>query len=171
MTALAHLDIVALAPGHDRRGFRCGVAMLDDYIHKQAGQDVRRRISRVFVATPAEQADRIAGYYTLSSLSVELTQLPAALARTLPRHPIPAALLGRLAVASPAQSQGVGRMLLADAIKRTVSVSDMIAIHALVVDAIDDHAQQFYQKFGFSPLNTPPPGSAQQRLFLPLKAI
>jgi len=171
MTEPGSLLIAPLNPGHDRRGFRCGVTALDDYIHKQASQDVKRRISRVFVATPAGHANVIAGYYTLSSLSVECSQLPGILARKLPRHPIPAALLGRLAVAKTAQGQGIGRMLLTDAIKRTLALSDQIGIHAMIVDAIDEQAQRFYQQFGFSPLDWREPGSQQRRLFLPLKSI
>jgi len=171
MTEPDNLLIAPLNPSHDRRGFRCGVAALDDYLQKQANQDVKRRISRVFVATPAGHANLIAGYYTLSSLSVECTYLPEALARKLPKHPIPAALLGRLAVANGTQGQGVGRMLLTDAVKRTLAVSDQIGIHALIVDAIDERAQQFYQQFGFFPLAPPQPGSQQRRLFLPLKSI
>jgi len=85
----------------------------------------------------------------LSSLSIDLGQLLTALAGKLPRHPILAALLGRLAVAQTAQDQGIGRMLLADAVKRTLSVSEQIGIHALVVDAMDHRAQTFYQQFGY----------------------
>jgi len=108
----------------------------------------------------------IMGYYTLSTLSIELSQLPQVHARKLPRHPVPAALLGRLAVNQAAQSHGVGKMLLVDAIKRTLAVSDEIAIYAMVVDAIDERALHFYEQFGFSLLS-----SGNLRLFLPLKSI
>ncbi|MBS7690738.1 GNAT family N-acetyltransferase [Pseudomonas lalucatii] len=166
MTDYSNLVIRPLDSNHDRSGFHCGVASLDDYIQKQARQDVKRRVSRVFVATAAEQPNSIVGYYTLSTLSIELGQLPNALARKLPRHPVPAALLGRLAVGQAAQRHGVGKILLVDAIKRTLAVSDEIAIYTMVVDAINDRAQYFYEQFGFSPL-----GSGSQRLFLPLKSI
>ena len=118
MTDYLNLLIRPLDSDHDRPGFQCSVASLDAYIKKQARQDVKRRISRVFVATTAEQPNNIVGYYTLSTLSIELSQLPEDLARKLPRHPVPAALLGRLAVHQTAQGHGVGRMLLIDAIKR-----------------------------------------------------
>jgi len=160
------LLIQPLHAGHDKQAFVCGKAALDDYIHKQANQDVKRRICRVFVATVGASSRGIAGYYTLSSLSINLEQLPASLARKLPRHPIPAALLGRLAVAQTAQGRGIGRMLLADALKRSLSVSEQIGIYALVVDAIDDQAQGFYQQFGFSLME-----SSGRRLFLPLKSV
>jgi len=166
MTDGPQLAIVPLDTSHDRTGFYCGHPALDDYLHKRARQDVKRRISQVFVATEAGHSGTILGYYTLSTMAIELGHLPEDMARKLPRHPIPAALLGRLAVNRDAQGQGVGRLLLVDALKRTLAVSDEIAIHAMVVDAIDDDARRFYEQFGFAPL-----GSAGRRLFLPLKSI
>jgi len=106
------------------------------------------------------------GYYTLSTLSIELNQLSEKLARKLPKHPVPAAVIGRLAVSNAAQGQGVGKMLLTDAIKRTLAVSDQISIYAMVVDAINDNAKGFYEQFGFTRLSDDSP-----RLFLPLKSI
>ncbi len=166
MTDYQNLVITPLNPAHDRTGFRCGVEALDRYLKKQAKQDSKRRISRVFVATKPDNPNSVIGYYTLSTLSIELNQLPDKLARKLPRHQVPAALIGRLAVSNAAQGQGVGKMLLADAIKRTLAVSDQIAIYAMVVDAIDDNAKGFYEQFGFIRLSDESP-----RLFLPLKSI
>ena len=166
MTEYQHLVIAPLNPGHDRTGFQCGVAALDRYLKKQAKQDSKRRISRTFVATKPDNQNLVIGYYTLSSLSIELSQLPEKLVRKLPKHPLPAALIGRLAVSRDAQGQGVGKMLLADAIKRTLAVSEQIAIYALVVDAIDDSAIGFYEQVGFTRLSDDSP-----RLFLPLKTI
>ena len=79
---------------------------------------------------------------------------------------MPAALIGRLAVSIAAQGQGVGKMLIADAIKRTLAVGDQIAIYALVIDAINDNAKGFYEQFGFIRLSDDSP-----RPFLPLKSI
>jgi GNAT superfamily N-acetyltransferase len=166
MTNFQNLVIAPLNPTHDRTGFQCGVAALDRYLKKQAKQDVKRRISRVFVATQPDNPKAVIGYYTLSTLSIELNQLPQNLARKLPKHPLPAALIGRLAANNTAQGQGVGKMLLADAIKRTLAVGDQIAIYAMVVDAIEDNVKGFYEKFGFTLLNDYSP-----RPFLPLKSF
>ena len=106
------------------------------------------------------------GYYSLSTLSIELSQLPEKLAGKLPKHPVPAALIGRLAVSENAQGCGIGKMLLVDAIKRTLSVSDQIAIYAMVVDAINENVEGFYEQFGFARLSDDSP-----RLFLPLKSF
>jgi GNAT superfamily N-acetyltransferase len=166
MTDYSKLVIRPLDNVHDKPGFQCGVVSLDTYIKKQARQDVKRRVSRVFVATRVDQPSSILGYYTLSTLSFELSQLPQVLTRKLPRYPVLAALLGKLAVNQVSQGHGVGEMLLIGAIKRTLAVSDEIAIYSMVVDAIDERAQHFYEQFGFSLLS-----SDNQRLFLPLKSI
>ena len=148
MTNLQNLVIGPLDAAHNRTGFQCNVDALDQYFHKQAGQDSRRRISRIFVAVLPDNPKEVMGFYTLSSLSIELEQLPQKLARKLPKHPVPAALIGRLAVTHNAQGCGIGKMLIVDAIKRTLSVSDQIAIYAMVVDAINDNARDFYEQFG-----------------------
>lgn len=166
MMNLQNLLIVPLDAAHKRGGFHCNVEALDQYLHKQAGQDIRRRISRIFVAVLPDNPKEVMGYYTLSSLSIRLEQLPQKLARKLPKHPVPAALIGRLAVTHNAQACGIGKMLLVDAIKRTLSVSDQIAIYAMVVDAINDNAKGFYEQFGFMRLS-----DNSSRLFLPLKSF
>jgi ribosomal protein S18 acetylase RimI-like enzyme len=166
MTDFQDLVITPLNPTHDRTAFQCGVEALDRYLKKQAKQDIKRRISRVVVATKSENPRAAIGYYTLSTLPIEMNRLPERPARKLPKHPVPAALIGRLAVSIAAQGQGVGKMLLAIAIRRTLAVSDQIAVYALVVDAINDNAKGFYEQFGFTRFSDDSP-----RLFLPLKSI
>ena len=144
--------------------FSCGIPELDRYLARQAGQDVRRRIARVFVCRRGG-ADSAIGYYTLSALSIELMSLPDRLSRRLPRHPVPCALIGRLAVDQSCHGVGLGQLLLADAIKRIVTVSDSVAMHAAIVHAKNDTARAFYERFGFTPLSNNP-----MRLFLPLGA-
>lgn len=166
MTPDEPLIIEAISGSHDRKNFSCGTPALDNYIRQQARQDIKRRISRVFVARSHDHPRTILGYYTLSSLSIDLAALPDETSRKLPRHPIPAALLGRLAVDVSARGTGIGKMLLMDAITRTLTVSSEIAIYAMVVDAIDADAQGFYQQYGFLPLS-----QDSLRMFLPLKSI
>ncbi|MDA3790934.1 MAG: GNAT family N-acetyltransferase [Desulfobacula sp.] len=161
-----NLVIAPLNAFHDRKGFHCNVETLDHYIHRQAGQDIKRRISRVFIASLPGSPKTVIGYYSLSTLSIELSKLPEKLALKLPKHPIPAALVGRLAVSKDARKSGIGKMLLADAVKRTLSISEQIGIYAMVVDAIDDNAEKFYEQFGFTRLSDDSP-----RLFLPLKSF
>ena len=165
MTPDDGLTIEPLGKRHDWAAFSCGVPELDRYLARQAGQDVRRRIARVFVCT-AEGSNVVIGFYTLSALSMDLSSLPEHLARKLPRHPVPAALIGRLAVNRSSRGRGMGRMLVADAVKRTLSASEEIAVYAVVVDAKDRGAKRFYEAFGFESLRDRP-----MRLFLPLGSI
>jgi len=106
---------------------------------------------------------RIAGYYTLSAFSVELQSVPEDMARKLPRYPsIPSLLIGRLA--RDHSFPGLGSLLLADALRQCVQQSDQIGASLIVVDAIDDRARSFYQKYGFVPIE-----SYSNRLILPMK--
>lgn len=102
----------------------------------------------------------------MSALSIDLSSLPGDLAKKLPKHPVPAALIGRLAVSSESQGRGLGKLLLADAIKRSLAISDEIAVYAMVVDALNAYAKAFYQGFSFINLREP-----TTRLFLPLKSL
>jgi GNAT superfamily N-acetyltransferase len=161
-----NLIIAPLNAAHNKKDFHCNVESLDRYIHKQARQDIKRCISRIFVASFPDRPEEIMGYYSLSTLSIDLSQLPEKMSQKLPKHPIPAALIGRLAVSKNAQKCGIGKMLLVDAIKRTLSVTDQIAIYAMVVDSVNDTAIEFYEQFGFIGLN-----DDRSRLFLPLKSF
>jgi GNAT superfamily N-acetyltransferase len=158
--------ICALDKGVDAAAFRCGQSALDDYIGRYASQDVRRNVARVFVATPAADPRRLAGFFTLSAGSVQCSELPSSLAKKLPRYPVPVALIGRLGVDLNFQGQGLGSILLADACQKVASASTALAVAGIVVDAKDAAAASFYQHFGFLPL----PGSLG-RLLLPAGAI
>jgi len=166
MSPRAGFVIEPLYRNHDRTAFACGIESLDRYLKRQAGQDIRRRVSRVFIGRAQEDDRKVLGFYTLSALAIDLSALPVALTAKLPKHPVPAALIGRLAVDRSFQDTGIGRMLLADAIKRTLTVSEEIAIYAMVVDAIDERAEAFYRRYGFARL-----AHDGSRLFLPLKSL
>jgi ribosomal protein S18 acetylase RimI-like enzyme len=150
----------ALAAHHDRRAFSCGVPELDRYFHQQVTQDIRRRVTSCFVAITPD--DVIAGYYTLASGSIPISELPTELARRLPRYPtLPAVRIGRLAVDLRFRGQGFGRLLLWDAATRALQAEQ--ANFTLLVDAKDDRAVEFYRHYGFIPFATAP-----RVLFLPL---
>lgn len=159
------LAIEPLSRQHDRASFRCGATALDDYIGRQASQDVRRRVSQVFVATRPNEKE-ILGYYSLSAGSIEKDALPEPIARRLPHYPVPVAVLGRLAVALQHQGSGLGPILLANACKRVIQASGEVAMMAIVVDAKDQAAIRFYERFGFEMLP-----DMERRMFLTLKSI
>jgi len=161
-----HYLIRPLDTAIDSAAFRCGTAALDDYIRRYAAQDVKRSLARVFVATPEAAPRQLAGYFTLSAASVSATDLPEPLRRKLPRYPVPVALLGRLAVATAARGQGLGGILLADALIKVAHASRVLAMAGMVVDAKDEDAASFYRHFGFIAL----PGQPG-RLLLSAKAF
>lgn len=130
-------------------GFECGDSALDAYLQRYATQDIKRGVARVFVASPAEQPQVVAGFYTLSAASIAADALPDKWRKKLPRYPVPVALLGRLAVSQNCHGQGLGSILLADACKRVVAVSETLAVAAIVVDAKSPQACAFYQHLGF----------------------
>jgi ribosomal protein S18 acetylase RimI-like enzyme len=150
-----------LSSNHNRLAFSCGVDALDRYLHTQASQDVRRRISNCFVAVPSDSAV-IAGYYTLSAASIPIVDLPPEQTKRLPRYPVlPAALIGRLAVDHRYTGRSLGSALLFDAIQR-VGRADP-AVFALIVDAKNESAATFYRHFGFEPF-----ASVPMSFFLPM---
>ncbi len=142
--------------------FQCGSEPLDGYIRRYASQDVRRNVARVFIATPENDPQRLAGFFTLSAGSVTCSSLPATMARKLPRYPIPVALIGRLAVDSKFQGKGLGSILLADACQKVSKASVVLAVAGIIVDAKDEAAIAFYAHFGFIPLQ-----GQNDRMFLP----
>ena len=157
--------IEPLGSHHDRTAFSCGEPALDAYLQRQASQDIRRRVAQVFVAI-GEVPEKITGYYSLSAASFEKEELPPALAKRLPHYPVPAAVLGRLAIDREQQGRGLGETLLLDAIRRVVRASTTIAMYAIIVDAKNERAQAFYERYGFCAFASEP-----RRLFLPLETF
>jgi ribosomal protein S18 acetylase RimI-like enzyme len=146
---------------HERSLFRCGEDALDRYFQTQVTQDIRRRIANCFVAVETSTS-QIAAYYTISAASIPLVDLPADETRRLPRYQtVPAVRIGRLAVDHRFQGRGLGAALLADAAARTITGD--AAAFTLLVDAKNDNAVAFYQRFGFRALVSQP-----RTLFLPL---
>ena len=144
------LRIEALAPGHDRANFSCGVDELDRYLKTQASQDVRRKANGVFVLVESVQPATVLGYYTLCATSLSQGEVPVAARKNIPRYPLVSAILiGRLAVSEARQGQHLGAVLLADAVRRVWASASTIGASMMVVDAIDERAAGFYEGYGF----------------------
>lgn len=158
MTAPYRIEVL---DKHSRDGFDCGNEALNEYLRRNANQDQRKRFAVCYLLIEIA-TEKIVGYYTLSSGGVSLADLPRQRQKGLPRYPsVPIARIGRLAIATTAQGQGLGGVLLFDAIKRA-SASSM-GVYAVLVDAIDDQAVQFYQRHSFETFESNP-----QILFLPI---
>lgn len=142
------LRITRLTRQHDRRDFDSGEPDLDAYLHRYALQNDERDISRTYVAVD-EDGVRVRGYFTLTNASIRFEELPA---RGLPKYPIPAVLLARLAVDRREQGLGLGRYLLFEALHLAESVSEVSGVHVVLVHALHEKAKSFYMKHGFSPI-------------------
>lgn len=159
----APFRLALLDASHDRSSFDSGAPALDRYFKEQVTQDVRRRVASCFVALTEDQ--RIAGFYTLASASVPLTELTPEAIKKLPRYrAVPTVRMGRLAVDQAFKGQGLGGALLGDALTR--AARSEIAAYALVVDAKDEPAAAFYRHHGFIALPETP-----LTLFLPLATV
>ena len=153
--------IEPLAKDHKRADFTCGNDRFDGYFRETVSQDVKRKYATCFVAREIT-TNRVAGFYTLSSSNVPLTDVPEPLAKKLPRYPTaPAVLIGWLGRHKDYAGQGLGEALLFDTIK-TVAAAP-IGAHAIFAEAIDDQAAAFYAAFGFAPL-----GRRPHTLYLPV---
>jgi GNAT superfamily N-acetyltransferase len=160
------LRIEALASHHDRANFACGVDSLDRYLRSQASQDVRRKANAVFILVERDSPGKVLGYYTLCATSLQQGEVPVGARKHIPRYPlVSATLIGRLAVAQARQGEGLGAVLLADAVRRAYASADTVGSSMLVVDATNERAAAFYEGHGFVRL----PDSL--RLVLPMRAI
>ena len=162
---MALWTIRRLGPAHDRSAFDCGQPKLDDWLKYRAGQFDRRDLSRTFVATRPGEFLAL-GYYALSTHRVVYEVLPSGQSKGLPRLDVPVVLLGRLAVDQSVQGQGLGSLLLLDALRRAMQISEHVGIRAVEVEAIDEAARSFYLKFGFRPLMDDP-----RHLLMPMHEI
>jgi GNAT superfamily N-acetyltransferase len=152
---------------HDRAAFACEHEALTTYIKQQASQDIKRSVAAVFVLTP--DGKTIAGYYTLSQYAVDAGAVPEEITQRLHLQrykELPATLLGCLARSLTFRGQRVGELLLMHAAKQALGQSKIIASTAMVTDAKDERAKNFYKRYGFIELPDHP-----SRLFLPMKTI
>lgn len=159
------VDIMPLGRRHDRTSLDCGEPVLDEFFRRNARQNQERGISRTYAAM-AQGESRVLGFYTLAAGSVPAGDLPESERRRLPRYSTPVVQLARLAVDRAAQGGGVGKALLADALRRSVRAADIVGIFAVEVYAKQDAAAAFYHRFGFAPL-----ADDRLHLYLPLHTI
>ena len=143
--------------------FACGEPALDDYLKRFAYPNNRNSSSRTYVLL---RDQHVIGYDTVAPGSVALQEAPSRIAKGLARHPIPIILLARLAVDQTAQSAGLGKALLRDALLRIVQAADSIGGRAIVVHAKNERAKAFYEECGFEPSPIDP-----FHLFLLLKDV
>jgi ribosomal protein S18 acetylase RimI-like enzyme len=160
------VSIQAVKPSQ-LKAFSCGIHALDEYLGRYAKNHEKINLSRTFVLCGSEETpEKILGYYTVCNAQIAIEDLPESHRQKLPRFPIPASRLCRLAVDQSFQQQGIGQHLLMDAMNRILHANKSIASHCMVVDAKNPQARKFYLKYGFIPLM-----ENGLSLFLPLETL
>lgn len=149
---------------HDRASFNCGEAALDNYLKTISGQHDKKDLSRTFVLNSDSNPSQIKGYYSLAACTVELDELPQNISKKYPSA-IHCALVGRLAVHNTHQNQGLGGILLIDAIKKAVESSTSVPTPMIIVDAKSDAVKGWYEKMGFISFPTD-----KRRLYLTMQS-
>ena len=151
---------------HDRKIFDCGVAVLNEYLDRYARQNHESGGAKTFVAVAAAEPARIMGFYSISRGDIEFARVPARLTKKFGRYDLPIFRLGRLAVDRSMHGQGLGGDLLFAAGRRALSVAAEVGGIAVAIDAKDEKAARWYERFGALPLLDDP-----LKLILPLSTI
>lgn len=153
--------IEPLGKHHRRDEFDCGEESLNEFLKKYARQNSEKGFGRTFVAVLPE-GNEVLGYYTLSSGSVSFENFE----EKLPRYPIPTVHLGRLAADLKMRGQGLGELLLIDALERIALVAAELGIYAVELYALNERAKNFYLKYGFVALK-----DDEKHLYLPIETL
>jgi GNAT superfamily N-acetyltransferase len=151
---------------HDRKSFDCGVLELNEYLERFARQNHESGGAKTFVAVPRSNPARVIGFYSISPGAIAFARLPENLTKKLGRYDVPVFRLGRLATDRTVQGQGLGGDLLLAAGRRALAVSTEVGGVALAIDAKDEKAAGWYERFGALPLLDDP-----LKLILPLIVI
>jgi predicted GNAT family N-acyltransferase len=153
------------AAKHRRNEFTCESPELTEFLRTRARKEMQSRASACFVLVTEADPGRIVGYYTLSQTAVVVSQLPGAVTKRLPRYPqLGATLIGRLARDLAWKGQHTGRLLLIDALRRSVRHSAEVGAVVVVTDPKDEKARAFYADHGFLVLD-------ERRMFIPMSEL
>lgn len=149
------MKIEVLQAHHQKKSFNCGQDDLNKFIKQYASQHQKSGTSKTYVAID-DDTQQVRGFYYLSSTSIGFDRVDAVLIQQLPRYPLPCVVVGRFAVDQTAQGRGIGKVLLAHALKQVSKVAQIIGVNFVVIHAKDQKAMEFYQRFGFISLTSNP---------------
>ena len=138
---------------HDVSQFSCGKPSLDHWLKTRALSNQQKGFTAVLVV---HDAGRVVGYYGLAPTAVVPSVLPRSIRTGQPPDPVPCLLLGQLATDTNWAGQGIGAGLVKHALQRCVHAARLIGGRALMVNAVDDAAAQFWQRRGFLPTKSDP---------------
>ncbi len=143
------LPIKEISKTHLKK-FDCGVSELNDFLSRYALKNDALGIGKTFIAI--NDKDEIAGYFTLSTAQVAFKEIPDEYRTKLPKYPIPALRIARLAVNKNMQGKGIGKYLLTQAFIKTVRVAEVTGLYFIIVDA-KETSKSFYEHYGFHKFN------------------
>ena len=146
---------------HDRSRFASGDRALDEWLRRYAGQNRRRDTAATWVIADAEHV--VVAYATIAMSAIDRSSAPASVARQAP-DPIPAVLIGRLAVDRRRSGLGVGTALVAHVLATAVELNAKAACRAVVVNALHASARGWWEHLGFGPFD--PSDEASLDLYL-----
>ncbi len=161
-----NIKIIPVSKSINKKDFNCGIDDLNLYLRQFAIPNDKKNIGKTFVAVYESNKSQVLGYYTVSMAQILFNELPDLMKKGIPKYPIPAMRIGKLAVDLCFQGKNIGILLLKDAFLRAINVSSKVAIYCVIVDALNEKAKSFYIKFGFIPFEENP-----LTLVLPLQTI
>ncbi len=135
---------------HDREGFDIGESALDEWLRRYAGQNRRRDTAATWVI--ADVNDLVVGYASVAMTGIDRSAAPEPLAKGSP-DPVPALLLGRLAVDRRYANLGIGTTLAIHVLATAVELNQKAACRAVVVSAITRQARGWWERLGFHPFD------------------
>lgn len=138
---------------HETDDFDCGVASLNDYLAGRAFSDQKAGKSRTYVIT---RGKRVIGYFSMTAASIEPCDATERAAKGQGAQTIPAVLIGRFAIDSCEQGQGLGSALLVEALRKAAAAADTIGVRVVLVDALNADVRGFYVRHGFETSPTDP---------------
>ena len=153
---------------HERKSFDCGQKELNDFLYYFAAKHRKAGISKTMVLPSADMQSDICAFYTLSHTEINRRTLPLSIAKKLPQYPVPVMLVAQLGVHKEAQGLGLGKVTLILALRHCYEINEHLPSYAVVVDALDEETQGFYEQYGFEVLVTQ---NGRIRLFLPMKIV
>ncbi len=135
------MKIEVLQAHHQKKSFNCGQYDLNKFIKQYASQHQKSGTSKTYVAIDDDA--QVRGFYCLSITSIGFDGVDAVLTKRLPRYPLPCVVVERFAVDQAAQGQGVGKVVLAHALKQVSKVAQIIGVNFVVIHAKDQKAMKF----------------------------
>jgi GNAT superfamily N-acetyltransferase len=153
---------------HDRKAFDCATEELNLFLQQFAAKHRAAGISMTMVLPAQDDTVDLCAYYTLSHTEIKRQSLPKSAAKRLPHYPIPVILIAQLAVHHQVHGQGLGKVTLIQALQHAFEIDRHLPSYAVVVDALGEQVQGFYEQYGFQVLDT---HNRRKRLFLPMKTV